>query len=54
VLLQILRGVGQGVPTKHLADELHLDRGTLLARRHTIQALLEQRFPPLSASRPGN
>ena len=53
VIVQILRGIMQGVPTKHLAEELHLDRGHLLRRRHAIQALLEQRLPPLSPGRPG-
>jgi transposase-like protein len=53
VRLQILRGIGQGVLTKHLADELHSDRGTLLARRHAVQALLEQCFPPQGYP-PGN
>ena len=50
VVLQILRGIAQGVPTKHLAAELHIDRRHLLRRRHAIQALLVQRLPPL---RPG-
>ena len=47
IILQILRGIAQGVPTKHLAAELHIDRGHLLERRHAMQALLEQRLPPL-------
>jgi transposase-like protein len=46
LLVLIRRGIAQGVPTKHLANELHVDRGPLLARRHAIQALLQQRFPP--------
>ncbi|MDQ2809061.1 MAG: hypothetical protein M3Z04_19475 [Chloroflexota bacterium] len=36
LLLQIVRDIAQGVSTKHLAAELHIDRGYLLARRHTI------------------
>jgi hypothetical protein len=47
IILQILRGIAQGVPTKHLADELQIDRRHLLRRRHAIQALLWQRLPPL-------
>ena len=45
-LVLLLRGIAQGVPTKHLATELGLDRSHLTARRHAIQALLEQRLPP--------
>ena len=45
-IVQILRGTAQGVSTKHLAEELGLDRGHLLERRHRIQALVaEQLFP---------
>src|SRR5436305_10339995 len=39
-ILQILRGIAQGVSTKHLAEELQVDRGNLLEHRHAIQALL--------------
>ena len=45
-IVQILRGIAQGTPTKHLAAELHLDRGHLLERRHQIQALLARRLSP--------
>jgi len=51
VLVQILRGIGQGVPTAHLARELGVDRGNVLAKRHAIQELLARRSPPLSPSR---
>lgn len=54
IILQILRGIAQGTPTKHLADELHIDRRHLLRRRHAIQALLEQRLSPLGLGRPGD
>ena len=47
LILQFLRGIAQGVSTKHLAEELHVDRGNLLAHRHAIQMLLEQRRSPL-------
>ena len=49
-IVQILRGIAQGVPTKHLAAELGIDRGHLLARRHRIQALVAQHLSPLSAT----
>ena len=54
IILQILRGIAQGTPTKHLADELQIDRRHLLRRRHAIHALLEQRLSPLGAGRPGD
>jgi transposase-like protein len=53
IILQILRGIAQGVPTAHLAAELHIDRSHLLRRRHAIQELLRQRLPPLTAARSG-
>mgnify|MGYP005846434543 CR=1 FL=1 len=37
VIVRILQGVAQGVPTLHLAKELGLDRKHLLERRHKIQ-----------------
>jgi transposase-like protein len=54
ILLQILRGIAQGTPSEHLAAELHISRRHLLRRRHAIQALLEQRLPPLALERPGD
>ena len=39
----ILRGFGQGTPTRQLADELECDYGTLLAYRHEMQAAALQR-----------
>lgn len=50
-MVLILRGIAQGVPTDHLADELGIDRSHLLGKRHEIQTLLEQRLPPLSLGR---
>ena len=47
-MVLILRGIAQGVPTEHLADELGIDRSHLLAKRHEIQQLLEQRLSPLA------
>ena len=36
-IVMVMRGVVQGVPTLQLAEELKLDYGTLLERRHRIQ-----------------
>ena len=33
----VMRGFVQGTPTRQLADELNLDYGTLLERRHRVQ-----------------
>ena len=46
-IVQILRGIAQGVPPKHLAAELGLDRGHVLARRHQIQGLVAGHLSPL-------
>ena len=45
IIVQVLRGIAQGVPTLHLAQELKLDRSTLTQRRHQIQAYIEANFP---------
>jgi len=45
-IVLLLRGIAQGTPTKHLADELGIDRGHLLERRHEIQAVLARRLSP--------
>jgi len=45
-ILLLLRGIAQGIPTKHLAAELGIDRGHLLERRHEIQAVLARRLSP--------
>lgn len=44
-IVQILKGVADGTPTKHLADELQIDRSTLTTRRQRIQRLLAANFP---------
>jgi transposase-like protein len=49
-IVQILRGIAQGVSTKHLAEELGLDRGHLLERRHQMQGLVAQQLSPLGAA----
>jgi transposase-like protein len=48
-IVLLLRGIAQGIPSKHLADELGIDRGHLLERRHDIQAVLAR---PLSPPQP--
>jgi transposase len=45
VIILVMRGVSQGVPTMQLADELELDYGTLLERRHRIQELALKNRP---------
>jgi transposase-like protein len=47
-MVLILRGIAQGVPTEHLADELGIDRSHLLAQRLETQKLLEQRLSLLA------
>lgn len=49
-IVLIMRGFVQGIPTLQLAQELELDYGTLLERRHQIQQLALDRKPddPLS------
>jgi len=44
-IVQILRGFAQGTPTLHLARELGIHRGTLLERRHRMQAALQNARP---------
>ena len=46
-IVQIMRGIAQAVPTKHLAAELGINRTHLLERRHQIQTLLAARLSPL-------
>ncbi len=50
LIVLIMRGIVQGISPQQLADELHLDYGTLLHRRHTIQqgALEHQNTTPLT------
>lgn len=42
VIVSILRGIAQGIPTKHLAEELGIDRSQLLKRRHRLQARVSE------------
>ncbi len=50
IIIQIMKGISQGVPTAHLARELEIDRSNLLEKRHLIQALLEQYLSPRKLS----
>ena len=45
LIVQILKGISQGTPTKHLAEELKIDRSTLTARRHQLQTIVAANFP---------
>ncbi len=49
-IVLILRGIAQGVPVNHLAQELGLDPSHLLLRRQSIQELLEQRSTHLTVA----
>lgn len=44
-IVLVIRGIAQGVPTMQLSDELELDYGTLLERRHRIQHLALENRP---------
>lgn len=44
-IVLILRGIVQGVPTMHLAEELGIDRTHLLKIRHKIQKWAEEHLP---------
>ena len=45
-MVQILRGIAQGVPTKHLAEELGIDRGTCWHGGTGSKAWGPSTFPP--------
>lgn len=49
-IVLIMRGIVQGIPTEHLAEELGVDRSHLLKLRHQIQELAMSCLPssPLS------
>jgi hypothetical protein len=54
-IVQILRGIAQGIPTLHLADELAINRTHLLERRHEIHTLVAAHFSPYDTLvRPGD
>jgi hypothetical protein len=50
-IVLILRGIAQGAPTAHLAQEMRIDRTHLLARRPAIQQWVEQRFSAFTPAR---
>jgi transposase len=39
MIVLVMRGIAQGTPTRQLADELEVDYGMLLERRHRLQKL---------------
>jgi len=45
MIVRILQGIAQGVSTKHLAEELGIDRSTLLQRRHVLQEMALAALP---------
>jgi len=45
IIVLLLRGFAQGIPTLQLAEELELDYSTLLERRHRIQHLALENKP---------
>jgi len=45
VIVRILQGFAQGIPTLHLAKELGIDRKHLLERRHKLQAFAKIACP---------
>ena len=47
-IVLVMRGIAQGTPTQQLADELELDYGTLLERRHQLQKLGLEHKPETS------
>ena len=47
-IVLVMRGIAQGTPTLQLADELELDYGTLLERRHRLQKLGLEHKPETS------
>ena len=44
-IVLVMRGFAQGIPTLQLAEELELDYGALLKRRHQIQRLALKHKP---------
>jgi transposase-like protein len=50
IIVLLLRGFAQGTPTLQLAEELKLDYGTLLERRHRLQAWALERAPTTPVS----
>ena len=49
-IVQILRGSAHGVPTKHVAAALGIDRGHVLEMRHRIHGLVAEHRSPLGAT----
>jgi transposase len=45
IIVLVMRGFAQGIPTLHLAQELNLDYETLLNRRHQVYRLAFENLP---------
>jgi len=45
MIVLIIRGIVQGIPTMHLAEELGIDRSHLLEIRHKVQKWAEEHLP---------
>ncbi|MCP4540523.1 MAG: hypothetical protein GY832_25585 [Chloroflexi bacterium] len=45
IVVLVMRGFAQGIPTLHLAQELNLDYETLLDRRHQVYGLAFENLP---------
>jgi hypothetical protein len=52
-ILLLLKGIAQGTPTLHLAQEVGVSRMNLHRRRRQIQGFIYQLFSPLRPSRHG-
>ena len=52
-IVLLLKGIAEGTPTQHLAQEVGVSRMNLTRRRHQIQSFIERLFPPLTAGGPG-
>jgi transposase-like protein len=53
-IILMLKGFTEGTPSKHLAQELKIDRIQLMQWRHRVQALLQERLSPLCLAGSGH
>ena len=51
-VILMLKGFAEGTPSKHLAQELKIDRIQLMQWRHRVQSLLMERLSPLGPDGP--
>lgn len=52
-IVLLLKGIAEGTPTQHLAQEVGVSRMNLTRRRHQIQSFIQRLSPPLSPAGPG-